>query len=974
MISITSKRFLASILCAALLFAVIPSQGSPAFPFIGYTTQNLRMLEKPSAGANLILSIPPNDAVTVTGSDSNFYIIEYMNRLGYADKASITQTAPGLQGAKSAAANAPLAANAALIAKYPALAIGSEGPAVRALQFALEELNFYKSKVDGKYGENTAQTVRDYQEKNKLPVNGIADPVSQQRLFEGKPLNLAGRATQVRTLPAIPGLILRPGDRGDAVSDLQQLLKDKGYYKSTIDGVYGQGTENAVRDFQKANQLKVDGKVGQNTMQALLGSANNQDIQPTSPPAPQTTISPPFVPVLGEATYPYETIATASVNMRKAPSANAARMLTIPQNASITVLETSSNFLKVTYKNYTGYAMSDYISVPEQYLSGKTLPLDTAARQNYETLGVASSGEKVRSLQLALTELGYLKGQVDGVFGAGTLAAMKAMQEKNKLRATGVATPEIQQLIYEGRPRNAGNKLVTLKLLPPIPNFPMSQGDKGDAVLTLNRQLVELGHYNGTPGNEYTAKTTNSVKAFQKAHSIKQTGKADTFTLVAINTALGVNVLPTAQPQGPAVTSPPSFVTLQNGTKGVAVTQLQARLVSLGYNQATPDGIYGAKTQEAIKAFQMRNSLLVNGIADYATQQKLYDSSALPAGTANLPDVNVGFTQETLRIGSVGQGVISLQSRLLALNYLKGAADGIFGTQTAKAVTSFQRKNSLKADGVAGPSTLDSLYGKQAIPNQSTAVSPGTGSQQTAGSTTLRVGDSGADVRSMQQKLITLKYLSGGADGIFGPKSFLALQNFQSNNKLQTDGIAGKLTLAKLTDPKAVPASGLIDPKPVPTQKPSIPGAPVFTSPRASEVRNSDWQTVIKAKLRRMPKVIVYDFLTGSHYNVTVFSMGKHADGEPPTKQDTQIMENIMGVNNWTPRPVWIIFSDGSVNMASTHSHGHEVDHTSGNNLVGHICIHFPRDMKDAEATGPYAVSHQQSILAGWDLTKSMAK
>ena len=94
--------------------------------------------------------------------------------------------------------------------------------------------------------------------------------------------------------------------------------------------------------------------------------------------------------------------------------------------------------------------MSDYISVPEQYLSGKTLPIDTAARQNYETLGVASSGEKVRSLQLALTELGYLKSQVDGVFGAGTLAAMKAMQEKNKLRATGVATPEIQQLIYEG--------------------------------------------------------------------------------------------------------------------------------------------------------------------------------------------------------------------------------------------------------------------------------------------------------------------------------------------------------------------------------------------------------------------------------------------------------------------------------------------------------------------------------------------
>ena len=973
MISISSKRFLASILCVALLLGAIPSLGSEVFPFIAYTTQTLRMLEKPLSSANLILSIPPNDALTVTGSDGSFYIVEYSGRLGYADKTSITKTAPGPQGAKLAADTAPLAANTAVTSKYPTLTIDSEGPAVRALQLALEELNFYKNKVDGKYGENTAQTVRDYQEKNKLPVNGIADPISQQKLFEGRPLNFAGRATQVRTLPAISGLILRPGDRGDAISQLQQLLKDKGFYKGTIDGEYGRGTEDAVRDFQKTSGLKVDGKAGQNTMQSLSSTTGSQDSQPSISAAPQATISPPFVPELGEATYPYQTIATASVNMRKSPSANAARMLTIPENASITVLETSSNFLKVTYRNYTGYAMSDYISVPEQYLSGKTLPINTAARQNYETLGVAASGEKVRSLQLALTELGFLKGQVDGVFGAGTLAAMKALQEKNKLRPTGVATPEIQQLIYEGRPRNAGNKLVSIKLLPPIPNFPMSQGDKGDAVLVLNRQLLELGHYTGTPGNEYTAKTTNSVKGFQKAHSIKQTGKADTFTLLAINAALGVSVLPTAQPVGPTAAPPPSFVTLQNGTKGVAVTQLQARLVSLGYNQAAPDGIYGAKTQAAIKAFQMRNALLVNGIADYATQQKLYDASALPAGT-NLPEVNPGLKQETLRIGSVGQGVITLQSRLLTLNYLTGAADGIFGTETAKAVSAFQRKNSLKADGVAGPSTLDSLYGKNAVSNQGIVVTPGTGSQETAQPTSLRIGDSGSDVKSMQQKLINLKYLSGGADGIFGPKSFLALQSFQSNNKLQADGVAGKLTLAKLSDPKALPASGLIDPKPIPTPKPSVPGAPVFRAPKASEVRYSDWQSVIRAKLRSMPKVIVYDFLTGSHYNVTIFSMGKHADGEPPTKQDTQIMENIMGVNNWTPRPVWVIFSDGSVHMGSTHSHGHEVDHTSGNNLVGHICIHFPRSMQDAEATGPYAVSQQQSILAGWDLTKSMAK
>ena len=50
------------------------------------------------------------------------------------------------------------------------------------------------------------------------------------------------------------------------------------------------------------------------------------------------------------------------------------------------------------------------------------------------------------------------------------------------------------------------------------------------------------------------------------------------------------------------------------------------------------------------------------------------------------------------------------------------------------------------------------------------------------------------------------------------------------------------------------------------------------------------------------------------------------------------------------------------------------MDHTSGNNLVGHICLHFPRVMSEAEATGPYAVSHQKEILWGWELTQAMAK
>ena len=75
---------------------------------------------------------------------------------------------------------------------------------------------------------------------------------------------------------------------------------------------------------------------------------------------------------------------------------------------------------------------------------------------------------------------------------------------------------------------------------------------------------------------------------------------------------------------------------------------------------------------------------------------------------------------------------------------------------------------------------------------------------------------------------------------------------------------------------------------------------------------------------------------------------------------DTSTMYNIMGIDNWTAHAVWVILSDGKVYMASTHSHGHEVDNNSGNNLEGHICIHFPREMTAEEKESmPYAVSHQ---------------
>jgi N-acetylmuramoyl-L-alanine amidase len=58
------------------------------------------------------------------------------------------------------------------------------------------------------------------------------------------------------------------------------------------------------------------------------------------------------------------------------------------------------------------------------------------------------------------------------------------------------------------------------------------------------------------------------------------------------------------------------------------------------------------------------------------------------------------------KIGSRGQEVTNIQSRLKSWGYYSGSVDGVYGSQTAEAVKSFQRKHGLTVDGIAGPATL----------------------------------------------------------------------------------------------------------------------------------------------------------------------------------------------------------------------------------------------------------------------------
>ena len=80
---------------------------------------------------------------------------------------------------------------------------------------------------------------------------------------------------------------------------------------------------------------------------------------------------------------------------------------------------------------------------------------------------------------------------------------------------------------------------------------------------------------------------------------------------------------------------------------------------------------------------------------------------ALPHG--GVPTAIVQAVEQTLRRGSRGEAVKTVQQKLIRWGYLNGKADGIFGAATEKAVRYFQRKNGLKEDGIVGPATFEAL-------------------------------------------------------------------------------------------------------------------------------------------------------------------------------------------------------------------------------------------------------------------------
>jgi peptidoglycan L-alanyl-D-glutamate endopeptidase CwlK len=163
------------------------------------------------------------------------------------------------------------------------------------------------------------------------------------------------------------------------------------------------------------------------------------------------------------------------------------------------------------------------------------------------------------------------------------------------------------------------------------------------------------------------------------------------------------NVGGTSVPTTPTVPTTPAGNVLRAGSRGEAVAALQRDLSRLGY-PLTADGVFGSKTEAAVKRFQREHGLPADGIVGSKTEaaiEKAKNNVSLPVPAAKLQK------------GERGEQVKQLQNALVRLGFLTKAqmntGPGIFGEKTDAALRAFQRSQDLTADGIYGPRTRAAL-------------------------------------------------------------------------------------------------------------------------------------------------------------------------------------------------------------------------------------------------------------------------
>ena len=329
------------------------------------------------------------------------------------------------------------------------------------------------------------------------------------------------------------------------------------------------------------------------------------------------------------------------------------------------------------------------------------------------TLRTGSRGAAVEQLQFWLNTLSQYVSSipsvtVDGVYGSGTAAAVRAFQRRYGLTADGVAGRATWEAVYA--------QFVSIQSDNGTPNaYPgaaLRQGDKGQNVRLVQFWLkiartVYTALNNLKVDGAFGAATKRAVQAFQRYFGLSADGVVgratwnklhEVYTDIA-NDLLSEKLRPGEFPG-----------TLRRGASGRAVRELQYYLYLMSaYEPTLPsvtiDGEYGSATEKAVRAYQRLAGLTADGVAGRATWNSLYARASRLRLSGPVVTVNrMSYPGAPLEVGSAGEAVNYYSVLLARIAYYFPAVSspGVTAAYTealAEGTRSFQQLVQLPATG-----------------------------------------------------------------------------------------------------------------------------------------------------------------------------------------------------------------------------------------------------------------------------------
>ncbi len=416
----------------------------------------------------------------------------------------------------------------------------------------------------------------------------------------------------------------------------------------------------------------------------------------------------------------------------------------------------------------------------------------------YSQLKRGDTSTAVSDMQTRLAELGYYKGGISGIFDEETEDAVKLFESGYSIMQTGIATAALQAKMFSDDAMLYGSD--EYKKTVESYYVKLEMDDTGSNVIALQRRLQELGYPIEEITGVYDEATRKAVRKFYKAYGYKPRD----YAIVDLQKELFSESARVYDPNNidtePDSTPDPNDYSLRPGDSGTRVTQLQLRLKELGYlDQA--NGEYDQVTSDAVAAFQIACREDGDGIASEDVQRMLFASDAPSFG-------EIKQIYALLQWGDSGEAVTNLQKRLSELGYYSGVADGVFSDDMVAVVRRFQASAGLEETGVASIELQELAFSDAAplSPSRIAADQEDAAAAQTV-IEPLKNGDEGANVITLQSRLIELGFLAGSTDGKFGGGTENSVKRFQKSLGVAETG-AASADLINILMSSAAPESG----------------------------------------------------------------------------------------------------------------------------------------------------------------------